>query len=153
MINADEYTPTDDDLIVTGKIASVKGTPFDFTEPTAIGKRIKELKGTPQGYDLNYVLRRDKTKPGLQLAARVTDPKTGRVMELWTTEPGLQFYTGNFLDGTNIGKGGVKYQQYGAICLEAQHFPDSVHHPEFPSTILQPGKTYSQTTSYAFSAK
>jgi len=149
MINADKYTPTDDTLIPTGKIESVKGTPFDFTTPTPIGKHIKEIKADPQGYDLNYVL---NGKAGeLRQIAQVTDPKSGRVMTVSTTQPGVQFYSGNFLDGKQKGKGGVRYKQYAGFCLETQHFPDSVNHPEFPSVILEPGKFYGHTTVYTFS--
>jgi aldose 1-epimerase len=149
MIDADKYTPTDDTLIPTGELRSVKGTPYDFTTPTPIGTRIAELKGNPGGYDTNYVL--NGGGKSLGLAARVMDPKSGRVMEMFTTEPGVQFYTGNFLDGSIRGKGGVAYNKHQAFCLEAQHFPDSVNHPDFPSMILRPGQTYKQTTSYKFS--
>ncbi len=148
-IFADKYTPVDDTLIPTGKIEPVKGTPLDFTTPHTIGERIAELKGDPVGYDHNYVLRSGGSKTP-ELAARVYEPKSGRVLEVLTTEPGLQFYTGNFLDGTLKGKGGVVYQKHAGFCLEAQHFPDSVNHPEFPSVILRPGQTYSQTTVYRF---
>jgi aldose 1-epimerase len=150
MIAADKYTPVDATLIPTGKIEPVKGTPLDFTTPTLIGKRIGELKGDPAGYDHNFVLNGGDKKPFL--AARVKDPKSGRVMEVLTTEPGVQFYTGNFLDGKVKGKGGVAYQKHAGFCLEAQHFPDSVNQPSFPSVILKPGQTYSQTTIYKFSA-
>jgi aldose 1-epimerase len=151
MIAADKYTPVDDTLIPTGEIKSVKGTPLDFTTPTPIGARIAQLRGNPGGYDHNYVLRTEGKQ--LALAARVVEPKTGRVMEMYTTEPGVQFYTGNFLDGSLKGKGGVAYQKHHGFCLEAQHFPDSVNHPNFPSVILRPGQTYTQTTVYKFSAK
>jgi aldose 1-epimerase len=147
MINADQYTPTDDTLIPTGVLAPVKGTPLDFTKPTPIGAHLKEIHATPVGYDHNFVLNGNKP------AVRVKEPKSGRVMEMTTTEPGVQFYTGNFLDGTLTGKGGTVYKQYTGFCLEAQHFPDSVNHPNFPSVILQPGKTYTQTTVYKFSAE
>ena len=150
-IEADSYTPVDDNLIPTGKIAPVRGTPLDFTKPTAIGARFSELKAEPIGYDHNYVLRGHGELTAL--AARVRDPKSGRILELHTTEPGVQLYTGNFLDGTITGKGGVAYKKNMAFCLETQHYPDSVHHPEFPSTILKPGATYTQTTIYKFSAK
>jgi aldose 1-epimerase len=149
-IDADKHTPGDATLIPTGKIEPVKGTPLDFTTATPIGKRIGELKGEPGGYDHNYVLNPHK---GLARAAVVRDPKSGRVMEVLTTEPGLQFYTGNFLDGTLKGKGGTVYKKNQAFCLETQHFPDSVNHPEFPSTILTPGKTYKHETVYRFSAQ
>jgi aldose 1-epimerase len=148
MIAADRYTPVDDTLIPTGEIAPVRGTPMDFTSPTAIGARIDQLKGDPGGYDHNYVLQGGEGRPAL--AARVRDPRSGRVMEVLTTEPGLQFYSGNFLDGTVKGKGGVVYRKHQGFCMEAQHFPDSVNQPNFPSVILQPGKTYTQTTIYRF---
>jgi aldose 1-epimerase len=147
-INADKYTPTDDTLIPTGKLESVKDTPFDFTEPMSIGKRIKDIKADPQGYDLNYVLKGEVGK--FRSAAEVKDPETGRVMRVATTEPGVQFYTGNFLDGKQKGKGGVKYKQYGGFCLETQHYPDSINQKDFPSVVLEPGKTYTQTTTYSF---
>jgi aldose 1-epimerase len=151
MIAADEYTAVDDTLIPTGEIKAVKGTPLDFTSPTPIGARIEQMKGNPSGYDHNYVLRGGGKS--LALAVRAYEPKTGRVMEMYTTEPGVQFYTGNFLDGTLKGIGGVVYQKHHGFCLEAQHFPDSVNHPNFPSVILRPGQTYTQTTVYKFSAK
>jgi aldose 1-epimerase len=156
MIAADKYTPVDATMIPTGEIKPVKGTPLDFTKPTTIGARIDELKpdeaaANPGGYDHNYVLRGGDKEPAL--AARVHEPKTGRTMEVYTTEPGLQFYTGNFLDGKLKGKNGVVYKKHQAFCMEADHFPDSVNHPDFPSTILEPGKTYTQTTVYKFSAK
>jgi len=150
-INADKYTPGDDTLIPTGKIEPVKGTPFDFTEPTAIGKRIKEIKAEPVGYDLNYVLREAKAGTTLKPVATVSEPKSGRVMNVSTSEPGVQFYTGNFLDGKQNGKDGVKYSQYGGFCLETQHYPDSINQKTFPSVVLEPGKTYSHRTVYSFS--
>jgi aldose 1-epimerase len=148
MIAADKYTPWDETLIPTGKIEPVKGTPFDFTRPTAIGSRYKELKDKPVGYDLNYVLNAHGKLT--ELAARARDPKSGRVLELYTTEPGVQFYTSNFIDKQK-GKGGATYGQHAAFCLEAEHFPDAVHHENFPSIILKPGETYRQTTIYKFS--
>jgi aldose 1-epimerase len=150
---ADQFTPTDATLIPTGEIKSVAGTPLDFTQPTPIGKRINELKGKdlPGGYDHNFVLRSGGKE--LALAGWVHDPKSGRLMEVWTTEPGIQLYTGNFLDGSNVGKGGAKYGQHAALCLETQHFPDSVHHPHFPSVILTPGKQFQSTTVYKFAIK
>jgi aldose 1-epimerase len=151
MLAADEYTPADDTLIPTGEIKPVKGTPFDFTTPTPIGAHIGDIKGDPGGYDLNYVLR-TKGKVS-EVAARVYEPKSGRVLEMFTTEPGVQFYTGNFLDGKLKGSGGMVYKKQTGFCLEAQHYPDSVNQPKFPSTILTPGKTYTQTTVYKFSAK
>ncbi|HEV3203163.1 MAG TPA: aldose epimerase family protein [Gemmataceae bacterium] len=150
-IEADKFTPVDDTLIPTGEIKSVQGTPLDFTKPATIGARIDQLKGDPGGYDHNLVLNSGAKTPAL--AVRVREPKTGRVMEMFTREPGVQFYTGNFLDGKLKGKNGVVYQKHQGFCLEAQHFPDSVNHPNFPSTILRPGKTYAQTTVYRFSVK
>lgn len=150
-MDADRYTPVDETLIPTGEIAPVEGTPMDFTTPTAVGARIEQVPGTPVGYDHNFVLRSGGGR--LALALRLSEPTTGRTMEMWTTEPGIQFYSGNFLDGTLAGKGGVIHPFHGAIVLEAQHFPDSVNHPAFPSTILRPGQTYTQTTLYRFSAK
>jgi len=149
-IFADKITPTDETLIPTGKIEPVKGTPYDFTEPQAIGKKIGDIKGEPGGYDLNYVLRGGKD---LKVAARVHEPKSGRVMVMMTTEPGVQFYTGNFLNGKDKGKGGAVYNKNAGFCLEAQHYPDSVNQKEFPSVILKPDETYKQSTVYAFSVK
>ncbi len=150
-LEAEHYTPVDETLIPTGEIAPVAGTPLDFTKPADIGARIKEIKADPVGYDHNFVLRGGGK--GLALAARVYEPKTGRLLEMFTTEPGVQFYSGNFLDGTLTGKDGIVYRQYQGFCLEAQHFPDSIHHPNFPSAVLEPGKTYTQTTVYKFSAR
>jgi aldose 1-epimerase len=153
-INADRYTPVDDTLIPTGELASVAGTPFDFRQPTAIGARIDQnndqLKKGP-GYDHNWVLNRKGT--GVEFAARLSDPKSGRTLDIATTEPGLQFYSGNFLDGTFKGPSGHAYTKRSALCLETQHFPDSPNQPKFPSTILQPGKTYDSRTVFTFSAK
>ena len=151
MLAADHYTPVDETLIPTGEIAPVAGTPLDFTKPTDIGARIKQIKADPVGYDHNFVL--SSGGKALALAARVYEPKTGRLLEMSTTEPGVQFYSGNFLDGTITGKDGIVYRQYHGFCLEAQHFPDSIHHPNFPNSVLEPGKTYRQTTIYKFSAK
>jgi len=151
MINADSFTPVDAGLIPTGEIEPVAGTPFDFRTPTAIGARIDaddpQLQLGP-GYDHNWVL--DRTGPGLQLAARVVEPTTGRTLEVRTTEPGLQFYAGNFLDGTLVGKSGHPYQFRSGFCLETQHFPDSPNKPQFPSTILQPGQDYRSETVFTF---
>jgi aldose 1-epimerase len=152
-IMAKSYTPGDDTMIPTGKIEPVAGTPFDFTKPKAMGQDLEKAGGKPVGFDLNYVLDKGSTQLP-ELAARVTDPKSGRVLEVFTTEPGLQFYTGNFLDGTNIGKGGAVYKQYDAFCLEPQKFPDSVNKPQWKeqsNPILKPGETYKQTTIYKFS--
>ena len=146
-IVADEYTPTDATLIPTGKIDPVKGTPFDFSARTPIGKNIKQIKAEPVGYDLNYVLRKGVD---LKQAASVLEPFSGRTMTVFTTEPGVQFYTGNFLSGKDKGKGGAVYNQYGAFCLETQHSPDSINQKNFPSTVLKPGEAYNSTTVYRF---
>ena len=151
MLAADYYTPVDAALIPTGEIKTVKDTPLDFTIPAPIGSRFAHIKTDPVGYDNNFVLNGGGKK--LALAARVWEPVTGRVMEVRTTQPGIQLYTANFLDGSLKGKRGVVYQRYSAFCLETQHFPDSVNQPRFPSTILRPGETYSQTTIYKFSTK
>jgi aldose 1-epimerase len=150
-LNATQYTPVDARLIPTGAIAPVAGTPLDFTHPTAIGARIGQLARDPGGYDHNFVLDGEGGK--LKLAARLSDPASGRLMEVWTTEPGIQFYTGNFLDGKIQGKGGVAYQKFAALCLETQHYPDSVNHPNFPTTILRPGSAFHEQTILKFSVK
>jgi len=142
---ADRYTVVDKQLIPTGEVRSVEGTPFDFRKVKAIGRDIAQVEG---GYDHNWVL--ERKQPGLMLAARFVEPVSGRVMEMWTTEPAMQFYTGNFLDGMIRGKGGLVYPLHGAFCLEAQHYPDSPNRPDFPSTILMPGQTYRQQTVYCF---
>jgi aldose 1-epimerase len=155
MIHADRFTPVDATLIPTGELRSVKGTPFDFTTATAIGARIdqddEQLK-LGRGYDHNWVLN-SGTAGSLSLAAQAYDPHSGRLLEVWTTEPGIQFYTGNFLDGTIRGKGGKVYNRRFAFCLETQHFPDSPNHSGFPSTVLKPGQHYRSTTVYKFSTK
>lgn len=152
-INADSFTPIDSNLITTGEIRAVKGTPMDFTQPMAIGARInqddEQLK-FGKGYDHNFVL--NKKAGELGVIARVVEPNSGRVLEVLSTEPGLQFYTGNFLDGTLKGKGRV-YQFRSALCLEPQHFPDSPNKPSFPSVVLRPGQVYSHTIIYRFSTK
>jgi aldose 1-epimerase len=150
-INSDEITPANATQIPTGKIMKVDGTPFDFRKPTPIGARIDE--DNPQlkigkGYDINYIL--DRKGPGLELAARVYDPESGRELEVYTTEPGVQFYSANFLDGSIPGKGGVKYGFRSAFCLETQHYPDSPNHPSFPTTELKPGETFHQVTVFKF---
>jgi aldose 1-epimerase len=153
MIDAARFTPVDSGLIPTGELRPVAGTPFDFTKPTAIGARIDAVDEQIKfgmGYDHNWVL--NKGAGGLTKAAEVHEKKTGRVMEVWTTEPGLQFYTGNFLDGTLHGKGKT-YVRRGALCMETQHYPDSPNKPSFPSTELKPGATYHTTTVYRFSAR
>lgn len=156
-LNANNFTPVDGTLITTGEIRSVKGTPMDFTKPTAIGARIndsyEQLKYGP-GYDHNFVL--NKTGNELSFAARVYEPKSGRVMDIYTTEPGIQFYAGNFLEGKvprDIGKGGKAYNFREAFCLETQHFPDSPNKDNFPSTVLRPGQWFSSTTVHKFSVK
>jgi len=154
MINADKFTPVDSGLIPTGELKSVAGTPFDFRKATAIGERINaddEQIKLGGGYDHNFVVNRSKA--GLSLAAKVYDPASGRVLEAWTTEPGVQFYTGNFLDGSFQGKGGGAYNKRTAFCLETQHFPDSPNHPSFPTTLLKPGEKYHTTTVYKFATK
>ena len=157
-INADAFTPVDSTLIPTGELRPVAGTPFDFTQPTPIGARIDEEENEQirfgLGYDHNFVLNRNE--PGadsLALAARVFEPTSGRVMEVFTTEPGVQFYSGNFLDGSITGKGGAVYAHRTGFCLETQHFPDSPNQPAFPSTILRPGETYRSRTVYKFDTR
>jgi aldose 1-epimerase len=146
-LNASKYTPVDEELIPTGEIANVEGTPFDFRKPTSIGSRINEVGGDPIGYDHNFVL--EKSQDEKVLAAKVFDPKTGRSLEVHTTEPGVQFYTGNFLNGS-LRNGSWVFDQYAGFCLETQHFPDSPNQPDFPSTILQPGDTYATQTIFTF---
>jgi aldose 1-epimerase len=150
-INAGRYTPVDSTLIPTGKLASVEGTPFDFRKKTPIGARINtehEQIELGRGYDHNFVL--DRQDDGLVLAARVEEPETGRVMEVHTTEPGIQFYSGNFLDGSITGKSGHVYAHRTGFCLETQHYPDSPNQPSFPSTRLNPGEEYTSRTVYTF---
>ncbi len=154
-IDADKFTPTDSTSIPTGELRPVDGTPFDFRQPTAIGARIndtndEQIKFTT-GYDDNWVL--NKPAGQLGLAARAYEPVSGRTMEVWTTSPGLQFYTGNFLNGSITGKGGWVYQSRDAFCMEAQGFPDSPNHPNFPTTELKPGDIYKNTIIYKFSVK
>ncbi len=146
-INADHFTPVDNSQIPTGEIKPVKDTPMDFTKPMVIGSRIQQVEG---GYDHNYVL--NSSDGSLALAAWVYEPKSGRVMEIFTTEPGVQFYTGNFLDGSIKGKGAV-YKKHTGFCLETQHFPDSPNKPDFPSVVLKPGERYTQLTVHKFSAR
>jgi aldose 1-epimerase len=150
-INAARFTPTDAGSIPTGELRPVRGTPFDFTRATTIGARINqnyEQLTLAKGYDHNFVL---NGKMGvMRRAARVEEATTGRVMEVWTTEPGIQFYTGNYLDGTLTGKDGKVYQQRYGFCLETQHYPDSPNHPKFPTTVLRKGGRYQTTTIYRF---
>jgi aldose 1-epimerase len=159
---ADFYTPVDDTSIPTGEIRAVRGTPFDFTKSAPIGSRFEALGGEPRGYDHNYVLSGDPSGynhnfvlggsvENPPLAARVVEPQTGRILEVFTTEPGVQLYTGNWLDGTAPGKGRA-ISRHSGLCLETQHSPDSANRPHFPSTILRPGQTYRQTTIHRFSA-
>jgi aldose 1-epimerase len=155
-INADKFTPVNSGLIPTGELMPVAGTPFDFLTPTAIGAHINETNNEQikfaGGYDDNWVL--NKKSPGeLSLAAVVSEPTSGIVMQVWTTSPGMQFYTGNFLDGTITGKGGRVYQLRNAFCMEPQGFPDSPNHPDFPATELKPGETYKNTIIYKFSVE
>lgn len=147
MLTADNYTPVDEGLIPTGEIRAVKGTPMDFTVPKAVGARIEKVEG---GYDHNYVL--NNSDGSLALAASVYEPKTGRLMEISTTEPAIQFYSGNFLDGSNKGKGAV-YNKHNGFCLETQHYPDSPNKPDFPSVVLKPGEKYTHLTVHKFSTK
>lgn len=154
MIKASKFTPVDKGLIPTGELGPVAGTPLDFNQPTPIGARIEsndEQMQFGKGYDHNWVL--DRQGNDLELVTSVYEPTSGRFMEVLTTEPGLQFYSGNFLDGTNKGKGGTVYQHRSGFCLETQHFPDSPNHPNFPTTELKPGEKYTQTTVYRFSTK
>ncbi|NIA29984.1 MAG: galactose-1-epimerase [Actinobacteria bacterium] len=148
MINADKYTPVDAGLIPTGEIRSVKNTPMDFTTPQTIGSRIAEVKG---GYDHNYIINKKADEMGL--VARVFEPTSGRVMEIYSTEPGVQFYSGNFLDGSITGKSGKVYRKYYGFCLEPQHFPDSPNKPQFPSVILNPGEKFESESIYKFYTK
>jgi aldose 1-epimerase len=134
---ADSYTPMNDQLIPTGEVLPLKGTPLDFSQPTRIGDRIDQLKPKFNGYDHNYILGKDGA---MKLAARLVEPKSGRIMELRTTQPGLQLYTANHLAHT-------------AVCLETQHYPDAIHHPNFPSVVLRPGQTFKEITRYTFTAK
>lgn len=157
MINADAFTPVDEGLIPTGEIRKVEGTPFDFREPKPIGQDIdsdyEQLK-FGKGYDHNFVLNKEPTnEDGLPLAARVVEPNSGRTMEVYTNEPGVQFYTGNFMDGSYTGKAGKPYEFRGTFCLETQHFPDSPNKPDFPSTVLEPGEIYNSSCTYKFGVK
>ncbi len=146
-IAADRYVAVNENLIPTGELKQVEGTPMDFSTPHAIGERIAEVPG---GYDHTYVL---NNTGQMMKVADALDPQTGRFLEVFTSEPGIQFYSGNFLDGSLTGKGGIVYHQHHGFCLETQHFPDSPNQPGFPSTILEPGETYAYTTIYKFSVK
>jgi aldose 1-epimerase len=147
-LNADKYTPVDEGLIPTGEIRSVKDSPMDFTAPCSIGSRIEQVAG---GYDHNYVI--NSSGGTLALAARIHEPTSGRVMEIYTTEPGVQLYAGNFLDGTLTGKAGKVYKKHYGFCLETQHFPDSPNKPNFPSAVLLPGQKYTSETVHRFHTK
>jgi len=149
-VNADAYTPVDDTLIPTGKIAKVKGTPIDFTAPKPIGKDLKAMGGDPIGYDHNMVLR--SQDGSIALALVLSEPESGRRMECWTDQPGVQFYSGNFLDGGATGKDGAVYKQYHGLCFETQHYPDSINHSNFPSVVLRPQEHYHSVTEYRFFA-
>lgn len=149
-LNADKYTPVDETLIPTGDVEGVEGTELDFRKPMVIGRRIESLTETATiGYDHNFVLNEKPADRDLNLAAVLIDPASGRRMQVLTSEPGIQFYSGNFLKGQK-GKGGKEYAHRSACCLETQHFPDSVNHPDFPTTILNPGDTYKSTTVFQF---
>lgn len=147
-LNASKYTPADSTLLPTGKIVSVAGTPYDFTTMHAIGDNIAQTDGDPNGYDLNYVV--DGKAGAFRKAATVAEPTSGRILEVWSDEPGIQFYSGNFLDGTLKGKSGQVYERNYGFCLESQHYPNSINTPSFPSTVLRPGQTYRQLTEYRF---
>jgi aldose 1-epimerase len=150
-INADAFTPVDQTLIPTGEIRNVKDTPLDFTSATPIGARINcdyEQIRITEGYDHNFVLRGEMGE--LRTVATVHDPKSGRVMEVATTQPGMQFYSGNFLNGSLVGKAGRAYVKYSGCCFEPQHFPDSPNHPNFPPTVLKPGEEYRHATVFTF---
>lgn len=150
MLDADRFVDVDDTLIPTGKLPTVKGTKMDFTTPHAIGDHIAEVGAEPTGYDHCYVANR---AGGVKKFAEVYEPSTGRVMTMYTDQPGVQFYTGNFLDGTLTGKDGIVYKKHSGFCLEAGTFPDAVNQPSFPDSILRPGETYRQTTEYRFSVR
>jgi aldose 1-epimerase len=153
-LNADRFTPTDSGAVPTGELRDVAGTPFDFQKPETIGSRIDaddEQINFGHGYDHNFVL--NSSEGELSHAASVYEPTTGRVMDVFTNQPGIQFYSGNYLDGSAKGKGGKSYQRRSAFCLETQHFPDSPNKPQFPSTVLKPGQRYLQTTVYKFSVR
>jgi aldose 1-epimerase len=153
-LNASSYTPVDSTLIPTGEIASVAGTPLDFMKPTPIGARIRDAFSQLEigrGYDHNWVLKRQNST-SLAVAARVSEPTSGRVLDIYTTEPGMQFYSGNFLDGSRSGTSGKAYRQGDGFALETQHFPDSPNHPHFPSTVLRPGRVFSSSTIFQLTA-
>lgn len=146
-INASKYTPSGEGLIPTGELANVEGTPFDFRKPTVIGSRIQEVGGTPVGYDHNYII--DGAAGENTLTAKIMDPKSGRSLQVLTNEPGVQFYSGNFLNGSLVSRGQI-YEQYAGLCLETQHFPDSPNQPDFPTTVLLPGDKFVSQTIFEF---
>ncbi len=155
MINAEQFTPVDETQIPTGEVAAVKGTPFDFTQRTPIGARIEDQHqqiNFGKGYDHNWVIKKAQGD-ALPLAASVYEPTSGRVLEVYTTQPGVQFYTGNFLNGSVTGKKGTAYARRSGFCLETQHYPDSPNKPQFPTVVLKPGQKYQETTVFKFSAK
>jgi aldose 1-epimerase len=151
-LHADSYLPSDANLLPTGEIKDVTGTIYDFRQPTPIGLHLNETGTQPIGYDTAYVLKKGFFSDW-QLAAEVDDPHSGRTLKVYTDQPSIQFYTGNFLDGSLTGKGHKVYQQHAGFCLETQHYPDSPNHDDFPSTVLQPGDTYKTSTVYAFGVK
>ena len=151
-VNADAFTPVDATSVPTGEIRPVEGTPWDLRKPTVLKDHINDFGNKPPGYDFNYVLNKEGTT-SLSKAGEVYDPKSGRDLQVFTDQPGVQFYTGNLFDGTLIGKAGVKYTQYCAFSMEAQHFPDSPNHPNFPTTVLRPGSAYQATIEYVFGTR
>ena len=152
MINADAFTPVDAGSVPTGEIRKVENTPWDLRKPTMLLKHINDFGNKPPGYDFNYVLNKEGTTSWSK-AGEVYDPKSGRDLQVFTDQPGVQFYTGNLFDGSLIGKGGIRYKPYCAFSIEAQHFPDSPNHPNFPSTVLRPGTTYQATIEYIFGTR
>ena len=152
-INADHYLPVDEGSIPTGELAKVEGTPFDFRTPHKIGERIEQTGGKPVGYDHNFCLNGNKSDKKLEMAVKVYEPTSGRVMEVWTDQPGVQFYTGNYLDSKQTGKQGRPYEFRNGFCLETQHWPDSPNQKNFPSVVLRPDEKYKTSTIYKFSTK
>ncbi|QNN25380.1 galactose mutarotase [Planctomycetales bacterium ZRK34] len=151
-LNADYYTPTDDTLITTGDIVPVKDTPYDFTSPKPIGKDIDALRSGPgKGYDINFVVNGDKDQ--MRYVGSAFDPASGRQLDLWANQPGVQFYSGNFLDGSNVGKGETVYNQHQGFCLETQHYPDSPNKPDWPGVVLKPGETYHHKMLFMFTTR
>ncbi len=148
-IEADQYTPSDENLIPTGVLAPVVGTPLDFTSPHTLGERIELLKPNPGGYDHNFVVRKGGGKRPV-LAARAVEPQSGRTLEVLTTEPGVQLYTGNFLDGSHMSVGGLVCGKHAGFCLETQHYPDSINQPSFPTVVLRPGEKFRSRTIFRF---